>query len=222
MNNSKIVPAIALVLIITFIALFPVLKAGFTNWDDHLYVTENNSIRAATLVNLKNISTSFFAAHFQPLTIYSYLLEYRFFKLNPFYYHLTNLILHLLNCLLVFWFIYLLTGQVPVACLTALIFGIHPLQVESVAWISQRKTLLYAFFYLGSLVSYLYYLRKPRQLKYLFFCLGLFILSLLSKSVAFTLPLVLLLLDYFNSRIINRQALAEKIPYFLLSFVARK
>ncbi|MCX5694284.1 MAG: tetratricopeptide repeat protein [Candidatus Omnitrophica bacterium] len=184
-----------------------------------MYVTENKAIRSITLTNLKNISTSFFITHYQPVTIFSYLLEYHFFKLNPFNYHLTNLILHLLNCLLVFWLFYLISGRASVAWITAILFGIHPMQVESVAWISERKNLLYAFFFLGALISYLYYLRKDKAVKYYFLCLGLFILALSSKSMAMTLPLVLFLLDYFYSRKINPAAFIEKIPYFLLSIL---
>ena len=219
MKKFKIIISIFLILIVTLAAFYPSLKNNFTNWDDDLYVTGNSAIRSITLANLKNISTSFFATHYQPVTILSYLLEYHFFKLNPFNYHLTNLILHLLNCLLVFWVIYLLTGRISVACLTALLFGIHPMQVESVAWISERKNVLYAFFFLGAMTSYLYYLRKEKALKYYFFCLSLFILALLSKSMAMTLPLVLLGLDYFTSRKINPAVFIEKIPYFFLSLI---
>jgi tetratricopeptide (TPR) repeat protein len=219
MKNLKIIIPIFLILVITLVTFYPCLKNSFTNWDDDAYVIENKAIRSITLTNLKTISTSFFVAHYQPVTIFSYLLEYHFFKLNPFNYHLTNLILHLFNCLLVFWIIYLLTASAPIAGLTVILFGIHPMQVESVAWISERKNLLYTFFYLGAMISYLYYLRKDKRLKYYFLCLGLFILALLSKSVAFTLPLVLLLLDYFTSRKITIAVLIEKIPFLFLSLI---
>jgi protein O-mannosyl-transferase len=219
LKKSKIIISIFLILIVTLISFYPSLKNSFINLDDNLYVTENKAIRSITLSNLKNISSSFFITHYLPVTIFSYLLEYHFFKLNPFNYHLTNLILHLLNCLLVFWVIYMLSGRISISCLTALLFGIHPMQVESVAWISERKNVLYAFFFLGAMVSYLYYLRKDRKLKYYFFCLGLFLLALLSKSMAMTLPLILILLDYFTSRKINLAVLIEKIPYFFLSLI---
>jgi protein O-mannosyl-transferase len=182
MGNSKKIACVIVILIITLASFFPVLKNDFTNWDDTGYVTENNIIRSVSLVNLKSIFFSFSMTHYHPVTILSYLLEYQFFRLNPFNYHLTNFILHLLNCLLVFWMIYLLSGSIFISGLTALLFGIHPLQVESVAWISERKNLLYAFFFLGALISYLYYLRKDEKTKYFFLCLGFFILSLLSKS----------------------------------------
>ena len=219
MKKFKIIIFIFLILIITLNSFYPSVKNNFVNWDDNLYVTENSVIRSISLANLKNIFTSFFISHYQPVTIFSYLLEYHFFKLNPFNYHLTNLLLHLLNCLLVFWVIYMLTGRISISCLTALFFGIHPMQVESVAWISERKNLLYAFFYLGAMISYLYYLKKEKALKYYLLCLGLFILSLLSKSMAITLPLVFLVLDYFTSRKIKPAVFIEKIPYFFLSLL---
>lgn len=213
---KSIIPALAVLAVI--LAVFsPCLSHDFINLDDDLYVTDNPVIRGITPANLKNISTAFFITHYQPLTILSYLIEYRFFKLDPFYYHLDNLILHLLNCLLVFWIIYRVNGNILPAFLTALFFGLHPLQVESVAWVSERKNLLYAFFFLSAMVSYLYYLGKEKKRFYYWVCLFFFILSLLSKSMAVTLPLVLLLLDYFSGRKITRQACFEKIPYFLLA-----
>ncbi|MDD5129736.1 MAG: tetratricopeptide repeat protein [Candidatus Omnitrophica bacterium] len=217
MKKNKILIPVFLILAITLASFYPSLKNDFTNWDDNLYVTENKAIRSVSLENIKEISTSFFIAHYQPVTIYSYLLEYHFFKLNPFNYHLTNLILHLLNCLWVFWLIYIISGNIAIAWITAILFGIHPMQVESVAWISERKNVLCAFFFLGSLVAYLYYLKKEQAKKCYFLCLGLFILALLSKSMAITLPLVLLLLDYFYSRKLSWAVFLEKIPYFLLS-----
>ncbi|MCK9432043.1 MAG: tetratricopeptide repeat protein [Candidatus Omnitrophica bacterium] len=218
MGKIKLGVSLLLILIIVFAALFPCLSNGFTSWDDNMYVTENRSIRSFSPENLKNISTSFFITHYQPVTIFSYLLEYHFFRLNPFNYHLTNLILHLLNCLLVFWMVYLFSGRILVSFITAVFFGIHPMQVESVAWISERKNLLYAFFFLGALVSYLYY-QRGEKIRYYFLCLFSFILALLSKSMAVTLPLVLLAFDFFSSRKIKGVVFLEKIPFFCLSFL---
>lgn len=190
MEKLRIIIPVFLILVIVIVSFYPCLQNKFTNWDDDLYVTDNKTIQSAGPAKLKNIFTTLFIAHYQPVTVLSYALEYHFFKLDPFYYHLTNLILHLLNCLLVFWLIYLLSNSLLVAALTAVFFGIHPLQAESVAWISERKNLLYAFFYLGAMISYIYYLSRAKKLKYYIFCLSLFILSLLSKSAAVTLPLV--------------------------------
>jgi len=130
-----------------------------------------------------------------------------------------NLSIHLLNCLLVFYFIFRLNSHLPVAFITALLFGIHPLHVESVAWISERKDVLYAFFYILSLVCYLFYLDNKSTTKYYFFTLFFFILSLLSKPMAVTLPFVLFLMDYLRNQRIKTRSLFEKIPFFIFSFL---
>jgi tetratricopeptide (TPR) repeat protein len=218
-EKIKIILWVCLIFVLVLVSFYPCLKNNFTNWDDNLYVTENTAIRSLGLANLQKISTAYFITHFQPLTILSYALEYHFFGQDAFFYHLTNLFLHLLNSLLVFWLLYFVSGSLPAAAIAAIFFGIHPLQVESVAWVSQRKTVLYVFFYLGALVSYLYYLRRNLQIKYYFFCLSLFICALLSKSVAFTLPLVLWLLDYIYARNLSRRLFTEKVPFLILSLL---
>ena len=209
-----------LILAIVFVAFFPSLKCGLVNWDDDNYVINNTSITSISVPNLKSIFGSFFVGHYQPLTILSYLLNYQFFKLNPFGYHLTNLILHLLNCLLVFYLIYLLSRNIGVSFITAILFGIHPLHVESVAWVSERKDVLYSFFYLLSAITYLYYLTREHKSRYYLISLFLFLCSLLSKSMAVTLPLLLLLMDYYLKRKPNRGAILDKIPYFCLSAIS--
>jgi tetratricopeptide (TPR) repeat protein len=210
---------LCLILIIVSAAFYPCLKCGFVNWDDDDYVVNNTSITSVSFSSLKAIFTSFSVAHYQPLTIISYLVDYQFYKLQPFGYHLTNLILHLLNCLLVFWFIYLISKNIAVSFLTALLFGIHPLRVESVAWVSERKDVLYSFFYLSSLISYIYYLFKGKNSKFYLLSLFLFLCSLLSKSMAVTLPVILLLVDYYLKRKPEKSVLLDKIPYFILALV---
>ena len=219
MNKLRLALSLCLIFVIVFATFLPFLKNGFVNWDDDRYVTENTIIRSLSLNNIKDIFTSFYLGHYHPITMLSYLFEYQLFKLNPFGYHLNNLILHLLNCLLVFWLIFILTGSISISLLTAILFGIHPLQVESVAWISERKNVLYAFFFLGAVISYLCYFRRGRKLKYYFLCLSLFILSLLSKSMAVTLPLVLFLMDYLFRRKADKTMFVEKIPFFVLSLI---
>jgi tetratricopeptide (TPR) repeat protein len=218
-HDLKLVLSLCLLCVIVLAAFIPCLKNGFLNWDDDMYVTANPAVQSLSPANFKNIFTSFFIGHYQPVTILSYLFEFHFFGLNPSGYHLTNLILHLFNCLLVFWLVFVLTQKSSISWITAILFGIHPLQVESVAWISERKNMLYALFFLASMISYLYYLKKGRALKYYYFSLLLFILSLLSKAMAVTLPLALLILDYSRYRKTYKIILIEKIPYFILSFM---
>lgn len=218
MNKLRLITSVVLVLLIAAIVFSPSLKNGF-NYDDDLYLKENSVIKTFSLRNIEKICTSFFAGNYQPLTILTYLFEYHFFQLNPLGYHVTNLILHLCNCLLALWLVYLLSGRLSVALITSILFAIHPLRVESVAWISERKDILYAFFFLGAVISYLYYLRKNHNLKFYCFALLLFLLSLLSKSMAVTLPLVLLFLDYFFFRKRDKIILLDKIPFFVLSLI---
>jgi tetratricopeptide (TPR) repeat protein len=206
-----------LVLAVTAVALSPVLKAGFTNFDDQVMVTENIKIQNLSLINLKAMFGAFHYGLYHPLVLLSYAVEYRFFKLFPGVYHLTNLLLHLLNCWLVFRLFLLLSKHPWTAFIVALLFGIHPVHVESVAWVSERKDMLYAAFFLSSLLFYLAYCGRQRG-RYLVYSFALFACSLLSKPMAVTLPLVLLLLDLFLGRgLRDRRAWLEKSPFFILS-----
>ena len=187
-----------------------------TNWDDQDYVTNNNDIKDLSYQNVKKIFTSYYVANYQPVTMLSYGIEYKFFNLNPKTFHTTNLILHLLNIILVFQLIYLLTRKTGISAIAALFFAIHPMHVESVAWISERKDVLYSLFYLGALIAYIYYIKNKKN-KYLIYSLLLFIFSLLSKSMAVTMPVVLILFDYYYKRKFERKIIIEKIPFFILS-----
>ena len=133
------------------------------------------------------------------------------------YFHITNLLLHLVNTFLVFKLIDILFKNNFIALITALLFGIHTLNVESVAWITERKNVLFTLFYLGSLICYLSYLDK-KNFRYFLFTLILFVLALASKSAAVTLPVVLVLIDYIHQRdLFKRLVLTEKLPFFVLS-----
>lgn len=217
MNRAKLILTAVSLGAIALAVFSPCLKSGFVNWDDDRYVTQNRVVTDISARNAALISGGFFVGHYQPLTVFTFMLEHFFFGANPFAYHLTNIILHSFNCVLVFWLIYLLTGRCLVSWVTAVLFAVHPLQAESVAWISQRKSVLYVFFYLGSLISYIYYSREKENPAYYRVSLSLFLLSLLSKSMAITLPAVLFLVDYFESRRISRRVFAEKIPFAALS-----
>lgn len=211
---------ICLLLFIVFISFTPSLRNSFVTYDDDEYITANSYIKSVSFDNIKKICSSPFIGNYQPVTILTYLIEYHLFRLNPFGYHMVSLLLHLLNCLLVLWFIYLLCGKFSVSLIGAALFGIHPLRVESVAWASEQKDVLYAFFFLSSLISYIYYLRGHRYVKYYFLSLSLFVLSLLAKPMAVTLPLVLILIDYLNRRRVDRMSVQDKIPFFFFSLTA--
>lgn len=234
--RKRIIVSILIVLCITFIAFLPSLHNSFVNWDDDIYVYSNNLIKSLSWNNVTYLFTSWFNYYlYHPLTLVSLAVDYHFFKLNPQGYHVTNLVLHLLNCVLVFWFILLLAESVKrraessvhslsanlypltAAFITALLFGIHPLRVESVAWVAERKDVLYTFFFLGSLISYVYFVAG--KWKYYGLSLGLFVLSIISKPTAISLPVILVLIDYFNERKFSKNTVIEKIPFFVVSII---
>ncbi len=211
-KKHQIILSICLILTVTFISFSPSLENDFVNWDDDSYVTENPLIMELSWSSIKGIFSQYLMGHYHPLTLLSYALEFHFFKLNPFAYHLTNLILHLMNALLVFLMILMLKGGILTSLVVSLLFGIHPLHVESVVWISERKDVLYTFFFLGSLIAYLHYSKTKTARAYLL-SLFLFVLSLLSKAMAVSLPVILFLCDYFLGRKWDRKGLIEKIPF---------
>lgn len=221
----------------TFISFYPSLNDGFTTWDDQDYVYENQLVQQKHIA-VKEIFTTPVSLNYHPLTMLSLAYDYQRAKLNPVTYHRTNLFFHLFNTLLVFIFIYILSGifkvpssagklkpprlwenhQLIVASIVSLFFGIHPLHVESVTWVSERKDVLYTFFYLAALIVYLKHLEKPKFVTWVSVFL-LFIFSCLSKGVAVTLPVLMLLLDYFTGRKITLKVMLEKLPFLVLSFV---
>ncbi len=204
------------VLAITGLCLIPMLNNGFTNWDDDVYVTSNSIIKGP---DLETIFTRPSAYNYHPLTMLTLAFNYAISGLDPFSYHLVNWLLHILNTALVFLFIYKISGRkIFVAAFTSLIFGIHPMHMESVAWISERKDVLYACFFLLSMLQYWSFLETGKRSK-LLYCFIFFILSLLSKPAAIILPLVLLLLDHWYDRSFNWKVWVEKIPFFILSLL---
>jgi tetratricopeptide (TPR) repeat protein len=196
----------------------PSLDNDFVNRDDPAYVTNNLAIRGCTDAHLAKIVSSTYVSHYLPVTMLSYMAEYSLFGLNPGAYHRTNLLLHIINSLLVFIILFKLVRNHPAALVAALLFAVHPLRVEAVAWVAERKELLSACFYLISLLIYLSYRKHGQQLFY-FLCMGSFIVSLLSKTMSMSLPAVLLLLDYLNDGKITRKAVVEKLPFVALSVV---
>ena len=203
--------------LVTTIALWPSLRNGFVDWDDPGYVTDNRLISDTSLSGFGAMFHTFVGGNYQPLTIASYALDYRLWKLDPKGYHLTNLILHLLTTLAVFWFVLLLTGSNELSAITSIFFGVHPLHVESVAWVSGRKDLLYTLFYVLSCVSYLFWLRG-RTVRAYAGSLLLFLLSLLSKGMAVTLPGTLLAIDFHTRRRVGpKKLLLEKAPFILIA-----
>ena len=169
---------------------------------------------------IKETFGKYVLGNYHPLTILSYQMEYSVFKLSPGPYHVTNLIIHIINSILVLMFVWFLTRQKWTSFLTALLFSIHPMHVESVAWVSERKDVLYTMFSLASLCFYVLFTAdsKNRMLHY-FSALLLFILALLSKGMAVFIPIIFVLIDYFKGIKVNWKNLLAKLPFFLLSLV---
>ena len=209
--------SLLVILLATFVAYIPSLSNGWVIWDDPDYVTENTLIYQLSWPNIKAIFTEQIAYNYHPLTILSLGINYAFAGDNAVPYHWTNLFLHLANVVLVFLFIYrLFKADWRMAALVALLFGIHPMHVESVAWVTERKDLLYTLFFVPALLAYLHYVRTSTR-SYLGWTAGWFVLSLLSKPAAVTLPLLLVLIDRYERRRFTTAVVLEKIPFFLLS-----
>ena len=217
-KNLLIPAAIAL---ITWLFLNVCLDNKLTNWDDPGYIRDNALIKDISAEGIKAIFSTQNAVmgNYHPLTILSYAIEYSYVRLDPWLYHLDSLLLHILVTLLVYWLVNLLTRRPIAAAITALLFGLHPMHMESVAWLAGRKDVVYGTFYIAACIAYIYFLRTTDKQRWLWYSgvLALFICSLLSKPVAVTLPLTLLLIDYFEKRKLHYSLLVEKIPHFAIA-----
>ena len=207
------------IIVFTALIYFRALFNDFANWDDDIYIIQNHLIKKFTFCNIADIFTSFYMGNYHPLAMLTFLFEYTFFGLNPFSYHLLNVLLHLLNTWLVFKFIEQLSENKITALIVSLFFAIHPMHVESVAWISELKDVLYSAFYLLSLFVYLRYIKSTNNIKLYIGSLLLFVASLLSKSASVTLPVLLLAIDFYKGRTINTKMFLEKVPFLLLSLL---
>ena len=198
----------------------PALRNGFVNWDDDIYVVANDVIRSPT--GLRQIwSTTEMPEHFPnyPLVFTSYWMEYRLWGESPAGYHATNVLLHAANTALVFALALMLGASPWVAGVTAALFGLHPLQVESVVWVTERKNVLSAFFALLAMLAYLQHRRTDRWWWYAVTVLA-FALALLSKTAVATLPLSMLLADRLQSGRWTLSSLSRIVPLLLLAAIA--
>ena len=202
------------ILAVTFVVYLPCLDNGFTDWDDNFYVTENPLLAHP---GFWDVLTRPAVGNWHPLTMWSLSLNYRLGGLDPASYHWLNLLFHLANTSLVFLFVWRLSRKrFWTAAATSLFFGIHPMHVESVAWVAERKDVLYAFFLLLGLIAYVAHLERPSPLR-LATALVAFVLSAASKPAAVVFPLVLVAIDVFRERPLTRSVWIEKIPFFLVS-----
>jgi tetratricopeptide (TPR) repeat protein len=239
---------VVFVAVITVVAFLPVTQNGFVNWDDDRNLLENPHYRGLGWAQLRWMFTTFHMGHYQPLSWLTFAFDYLLWGMDPFGYHLTNLLLHTTNGVL----FYLLTlrllslafsvtasskdlGFRAAAGLAALIFAIHPLRVESVAWATQRRDVLSALFFLATILCYLRATTVENGSSYrwrwMSIALIAYCLSLLSKAAGVTLPVVLLVLDIYPLRRLGgsprnwfsgaaRRVLWEKAPFLLLALGA--
>ncbi len=206
---------IGLALLFTLIAYIPSFTADFVSWDDGDYVFNNMMIRS--FANFNDFFTMPVQGNYHPLTMISLAMNYAMTGDNASSYHILNLMLHLLNTFMVFRFVLMLSkGNNVAAFAVAMLFGVHPMHVESVAWVAERKDVLYGCFFLLGMIYYLKYLDKISREGYLF-VLGLFILSLASKPAAIIFPIALFTLDFYKQRAITVKVVLEKVPMILFS-----
>lgn len=202
---------------ITVISFLRTIGYDFVNWDDDFNIAENPNLRYFDWANIKGIFTSHVIGNYNPLTIFTFAVEKQVFGLDPGAFHITNVILHA-GCVFFFFKLVRVLGlPISPAAFAALIFGIHPMRVESVAWVTERKDVLFGVFYLAALVQYVKWYKSGHQRKYQIWIIALFVLSLLSKIQAVALPLSMLAIDFLLARKIQWKLIIEKIPYFALS-----
>ncbi len=224
-KNKWIPILVCLVLVVLTIAAFWQLKdCGFINFDDDMYVYENAYVQSGLNGDSVKQAFSFELAqrsgHWHPVTWLSWLVDHSLFGLNPTGYHLFNLLLHILNTVLLFLILRRMTRALWPSAFVAALFAIHPLHVESVAWITERKDVLSTFFMMLTLGAYSYYVENREWKRYVLVLL-FFTLGLMSKSMLVTVPFVLLLLDYWPLNRFSEIKPAQKVqPQVLKSQAA--
>jgi hypothetical protein len=198
-----------------FIAYLQVLDAQFLNLDDNVLILRNSSIQELTFHNVVNLFIAPQSDTYIPLVNFTFALEHFFFGFNPTSFHFFNILLHAINVLLLFWFTWELFHIEWLAFAFAGIFAFHPFHVESVAWVFERKDLLYALFYILS-IRYYHCYSQSKQVKFYVFSFLFFVLSCLSKPMAISLPVILILYDYFYAKERSLKIVISKIPFFVL------
>ncbi len=226
MKNSikQFIPFVQIFLLcfITFMLYLQTLDYEFVNSDDSVYVTENPFVKEGLSPdNVYRAFTTTYANFWHPLTWLSHMLDCELYGLNPGGHHMTNLILHIANIIMLFFLLLKMTGDRFTAFFVAALFALHPLHVESVAWVAERKDVLSTLFWFLTIYAYLFYIEAPGIDRYVLIFL-FFIMGLMSKPMVVTLPFVLLLLDYWPLGRLQKgipYVVMEKIPLVVLSVI---
>ena len=217
-----------LIVMIVFGAFWPIQNNGFLSFDDDTYITENRWVQQGlTVESIRWAFSSWRGANWHPVTWISHMLDVELFGLDPVGHHWASIVIHVLNCLLIYFFLARITGELWASAALILLFSVHPLRVESVAWAAERKDVLCMFFWMICLLSYLAYVRVGRRSYYAASILA-FALALMSKPMALTLPVILLLIDvWVLQRVPSLQRLftnsrlwLEKLPFLGLSMAS--
>jgi tetratricopeptide (TPR) repeat protein len=197
MNKKYKYLIIIFLIVASFTAFGRIVANDFINFDDTVYLTENHHIKSG--ININTIKWAFGAvvsSNWHPITLLSHALDWSLFGANAGGHHFVSLLLHIGAVLFLFLFLHKTTQSLWPSAIVAALFALHPLRVESVAWAAERKDVLSMFFGMAALYAYAFYAEDKKTSKY-FFCLFLFVLSLMSKPMLVTLPFLLLLLDYW-------------------------
>ena len=228
-NRTPIIICLGLA-VTTAIACLPVLKADFINFDDPQYVTSNPYVMLGlSLDGIRWAFTSIHASNWHPITWLSLMLDRQLFGLEPAAFHLVNLLLHIANTILLLIVLYRSTNAIWPSAFVAALFALHPLHVESVAWIAERKDVLSTLFWFLTMLAYIRFVEQPTTKRY-FTIIAAFALGLMAKPMLVTLPFVLLLFDYWPLERLQlapvdggksvAELVREKIPLFALSAVS--
>jgi Tfp pilus assembly protein PilF len=245
-NRIRFIISIGIV-IASLVAYEPIRRNGFVDYDDPRYITENPNVTGGiTRDSIIWAFTKLYAANWHPLTWLSHMVDCQLFGLNPVGHHITNLLIHVVNSLLLFLLLWKTTAAIWRSAFVAAAFALHPIHVESVAWAAERKDVLSGLFWMLTILAYVHYVKRPNVGRYMLVILA-FVMGLMSKPMVVTLPFVLLLLDYWplqrnpqDTRSaetgpfrkpggLPRWLVIEKIPLFVLSaascvitFIAQK
>lgn len=195
------------------------LSHDFVSWDDTALIVENQDVKQINTRTVSHVFSSYDPELYIPLTFVSYQIDHAIGGGHPAVFHGTNIIIHTFNALLVVWVLSLLLGSGWLPIALGLLFLAHPLNTEAVVWASARKDTLSTFFLLSSLIAYISWRRDSRIMKLYVLSLLLFVLGLLSKVMAISLPIVLILMDLLEERKIDRRLVLEKLPYIALSVI---
>jgi len=209
---------ILLFFVVSFLVYGSALNNGFVDWDDRLLVVENPIVYGLTPLNIWKAFTSYDPELYIPLTFLSYQIDYVISGLNPFMFHLTNLILHTLNALFVVVFLQLLSRNRLISIVTGLLFLVHPINTEAAVWISARKDLLSSTFFLLALITYLKFLRSGSRRSYKWSVITL-AMGLLAKVNVIVAPALFFLLDWNEGRKLSKKSITEKTPHIVICAV---